>query len=458
MTAETLRRLPAMGRLLHHPRLSYACELYGRDVVRVQAQQQVAALRLQIREKKIAADAHGEWSEYLISQVLVELERQFGGLRRVINATGIFLHTNLGRAPLPAEVVADLAPILAGYCDLEIDPTSGKRGERNAQVVPALTSLCGAASALVTNNNAAALILAIATLARGREVVVSRGELVEIGGSFRIPEILEAAGARLREVGSTNRTRLTDYQAAIGPETALLLKVFPSNFRIRGFTEETSATELVQLGRSHQLPVMVDEGSGLLRRDSRPGLADHQSVRDLLAAGCTLVCCSGDKLLGGPQAGILLGEAAWVERCRRHPLYRALRPDRYTYAALGLVLKRHLASASMPLDRLWDLSALEDRLATYERQLLGHGLERREAEAFLGGGSAPDRGLPGPVLTLEDPAGKYQQFLRRGAEDGSWPPIFGRLAGGRLWLDLRTVDPADDSLLIRALSQRGGAP
>ncbi|HEX6200988.1 MAG TPA: L-seryl-tRNA(Sec) selenium transferase, partial [Thermoanaerobaculia bacterium] len=308
--------------------------------------------------------------------------------------------------------------------------------------------------AAVVNNNAAAVVLALTALAAGpeRRVVVSGGGRVEIGGSFRIPEMMAAAGAELVEVGTTNRVRLADYRAALDRGgAALLLKVFPSNYRIVGFTASVPPAELAALGRERGVPVMVDEGSGLLRRHPAPQLADHPSVEELVAAGCDLVTASGDKLLGGPQAGLLVGRREVVERLRRHPLYRALRPDRATYAALEAVLRRHLAGAPMPLDRLWpDPEAHRRRLDGVARTLAEAGGPEPEvvpAEAFLGGGSAPERPIPGEALALPG-GGRLLARLRAGE-----PPVVGYLREDRVLLDLRTVDPEDDGELVGAVAR-----
>ncbi|HSL84299.1 MAG TPA: L-seryl-tRNA(Sec) selenium transferase, partial [Thermoanaerobaculia bacterium] len=300
---------------------------------------------------------------------------------------------------------------------------------------------------------------ALAALAGGaaRQVVVSRGELVEIGGSFRIPEMMAAAGAELVEVGTTNRVRLADYRAALGDGTALLLKVFPSNYRIVGFTASVPPAELAALGRERGVPVMVDEGSGLLRRHPAPQLADHPSVEELVAAGCDLVTSSGDKLLGGPQAGLLAGRREVVERLRRHPLYRALRPDRATYAALEAVLRRHLAAEPMPLNRLWPepeahRRRLEGVAGALAEALAEAGAPEPEvvpAEAFLGGGSAPERPIPGLALALPGGGGLLAR-LRSGD-----PPVVGYLREDRVLLDLRTVDPEDDPELVEAVRRAG---
>ncbi|MEM8930133.1 MAG: L-seryl-tRNA(Sec) selenium transferase [Acidobacteriota bacterium] len=437
------RRLPAVGQLLDDPILGGALKLYGRDSVRVQARREVEALRLAI-DGGLDAETVDRQATALPTTIARALADGPGRrLVRVINATGILVHTNLGRVPLPKEVLDEVTSLVTGYCDLEVDLDSGRRSERNRRVAALLRALCGAPAAIVTNNNAAAMVLALATLADGRGVAVSRGELVEIGGSFRIPEILEAAGARLVEVGTTNRTRLDDYRRALDDpdaDVALLLKVHPSNYRVVGFTADVEADALAALGRDVDVPVMVDEGSGLLRPDARPQLRDHDSLATLIDAGIDLVSGSGDKVLGGPQAGLLAGRADLVERCRRHPLYRAVRPDGFTFGSLEAVLRRHLAGEPMPLDRLWDDSpSLRRRLAELAERIGG---EVTEADGYIGGGSAPDHGVLGPVLVL--PAGSDTLFepLRRGAGDA--PPVVGYARDGRLHLDLRTVEPDDD--------------
>lgn len=445
------RDIPPLDRLLADPAVARLIPLYGRDRVRVQAQRTVEDLRRLLaggaapRREELASEL-----ARLPGRIAAAVEASLGRpLRRVINATGIFLHTNLGRAPLPADVARALPPLLDAACDLELDLATGRRGERNRGVEALLTALTCAEAALVVNNNAAALVLALAALARDREVVVSRGELVEIGGSFRIPEILAASGARLVEVGSTNRTRLADYERAIGPGTAVLLKVFPSNFRQIGFVEAVEPAALAALGNARGVPVLVDEGSGLLRPHPARELASHPSLSELAAAGCDLACGSGDKLLGGPQAGILVGRGELLAQCRRHPLYRALRPDRTALAALEGVLRLHLAGAPLPLDRLWsDPAAHRARLAAAAARL---GAELVPAEAFVGGGCAPERPIPGEALALAGDEALLSQ-LRQGD-----PPVVGYLRAGRLLLDLRTVDPGDDDELLAAVARATGS-
>jgi L-seryl-tRNA(Ser) seleniumtransferase len=403
--------------------------------------QELARLRRRLADDDAQAT---EPVRRIVAAVRQDLERDLGDrLRRVLNATGIFVHTNLGRSPLPRTVVEELPSLLDAYCDLEMDLAEGRRGDRNRRVERLLVALTGAEAALVVNNNAAALVLVLACLARDRQVVISRGELVEIGGSFRIPDILAAAGTHLVEVGTTNRTRIEDYEAALGPETGLLLKVHPSNYRIRGFVEEVAAPKLAELGRRSGVPVLVDEGSGLLRPHPAPQMEGHASLTELVAAGCNLACGSGDKLLGGPQAGLLVGAAEQVGRCRRHPLYRALRPGRAELALLERVLRRHLAGQPMPLDRLWAGAAeLETRLQRVATEL---GAEIVSAEAYIGGGAAPDRPIAGRALSL---AGGEQllERMRCGA-----PAVVGYVRDNRVMLDLRTVDPVDDAELVAAV-------
>jgi len=444
------RAIPSVDRLLSDPAVAGLLPLYGRGPVRVQARREVEALRSWLGADPAAAPSAGEIEGAvagLPARVAAALAADFGApLARVLNATGIFLHTNLGRAPLPRSVARRLPALLDAYCDLEFDRATGRRGERNRRVERLLMAATGAQAAVAVNNNAAALVLALAALARDRDVVVSRGELVEIGGSFRIPEIMAASGARLAEVGATNRTRLADYRAAIGPETALLLKVFPSNFRQIGFVESVAPAALAELGRESGIPVLVDEGSGLLTPSAAPQLAGHPSLAELVAAGCDLACGSGDKLLGGPQAGLLVGRADLLARCRKHPLYRALRPDRMALAALEGVLRLHLAGEPLPVDRLWAEAA--EMRARLERAAAATGAGVVPADAFLGGGSAPEAPIPGEALALPGSSALLAR-LRRGAPPH--PPVVGYLREGRLLLDLRTVDPEDDEALVAAV-------
>ncbi|MGB5880314.1 MAG: L-seryl-tRNA(Sec) selenium transferase [Thermoanaerobaculia bacterium] len=449
-TSDVRRALPAVDRLLGEPGFQQLIALYGRDLVRLRLRQQLDRVRSALEEDPgVGAEGLEELLSGLSARVGTDLVGKTGvPLRRILNATGILLHTNLGRAPLPRHVAESLPPLLDAYCDLEFDLESGRRGERNEHAALMLTLLTGAEAALVVNNNAGALVLILATLAASREVIVSRGELVEIGGSFRVPEIMRAAGVKLVEVGTTNRTKIDDYEQAIGPETALLLKVNPSNYKMSGFVASVEPPALVELGRRRGLPVVVDEGSGLIRPHRASRLVEHPSLQELVEAGCDLACGSGDKLLGGPQAGLIVGGREVVERCRRHPLYRALRPDRAAFAALDGVLRAHLSGAPLPLDRLWpDAEEHRNRLASVAEAI---GARIVAAEAFLGGGAAPERPIPGEALALPGDDGLFRR-LRQGD-----PPVVGYLREGLLMLDLRTVDPADDPLLVDAVRRAQG--
>ena len=352
-------------------------------------------------------------------------------LRRVLNATGVIVHTNLGRAPLADAALEHVRETARGYSNLEYDLSSGSRGSRQDHVASILRRLTGAEAALVVNNNAAAVLLALAALAEGREVVVSRGELIEIGDGFRIPDVLARSGARLVEVGTTNRTRAADYERAIGPETAVLLRVHQSNFRVVGFTEQPRVEELAAVARRHELPLVDDLGSGVLT-----DLTDEPSARNALASGADLVCFSGDKLLGGPQAGVVVGRADLVERLRRHPLQRALRADKLTLAALEGTLLAYLDEPTrIPVLRMLgdpaeSVRARAERLA----ELVGGSVE--ETVARVGGGALPLAELPSFACAVDE---SLAAPLRLGD-----PPVVGILRDGKLLLDCRTL--RDDEL------------
>ncbi len=363
-------------------------------------------------------------------------------LRRVLNASGVIVHTNLGRAPLPEAAVAAALEAAAGYSNLEFDLGSGERGSRQAHVEDLVRELTGAEAALVVNNCAAAVLLAAAALAGGREMVVSRGQLVEIGGSFRIPEVVAQSGARLREVGTTNRTRRSDYELALGPDTGAILRVHPSNFRTVGFVEEPEIEELCSLG----VPVIDDAGSGALA-EAVPELAGEPGIRRSVAAGCAVTCFSGDKLLGGPQAGLMAGTREAVERCRSHPLARAVRIDKLSLAALEAVLRLHRdggrdAAATIPV--LAMLTATQEELgARAERLRAAVGAAARviEASARVGGGALPLLELRGPVCAV-DPAPLGLDELTRRLRTGD-PAVVGRAREGWLILDPRTLTDAE---------------
>src|SRR6266540_1751507 len=360
-------------------------------------------------------------------------------LRRVINATGVIIHTNLGRAPLPAKALERVQEVARGYSNLEYDVSAGARGSRQDHVAESLRRLTYAEAALVVNNNAAAVMLALAALAEGREVLVSRGELIEIGDGFRIPDVLVRSGARLREVGTTNRTRAADYAEAIGPETAVLLRVHQSNFRVVGFTERPTLPELAQVAQSHKVPLVDDLGSGAL-----VDVGNEPTARASIAAGAALVCFSGDKLLGGPQAGIVVGRTDLVERLRRHPLQRALRADKLTLAALEATLRLYLdAQERIPVvrmlrDETTNVRARADRLAS----LVGGAVE--ETVARVGGGALPLAEIPSFACAVEE---ELAVPLRAGD-----PPVVGIVRDGKLLLDCRTLADDDVDEVARAVA------
>ncbi|HSH12664.1 MAG TPA: L-seryl-tRNA(Sec) selenium transferase, partial [Desulfurivibrionaceae bacterium] len=367
---------------------------------------------------------------------------------RLINATGVVIHTNLGRSVLPAEAMARINEVGAGYSNLEFDLATGKRGSRYSLVEALLCQLTGAEAGLVVNNNAAAVLLALDTLAKGREAIVSRGQLVEIGGSFRIPEVMARSGARLVEVGATNRTHLRDYQAAIGEETALLLKVHTSNYRIIGFTAEVPLADLVALGRQHNLTVMEDLGSGCLLDLSRYGLLKEPTVREVVDAGPDVVTFSGDKLLGGPQAGIIVGRREIIERIKQNPLTRALRIDKFTLAGLEAVLRLYQderqALRQIPTLAMLSMSPAEIGIkARRLKRLLTKPLADYCRVALLptvsrvGGGALPEYDLPSVAVSLAPAAFSVNELevrLRRSTE-----PVLGRIENDLFLLDLRTV-------------------
>ncbi|MEV4601845.1 L-seryl-tRNA(Sec) selenium transferase [Amycolatopsis sp. NPDC049253] len=424
------RAVPRTDALLADPRIAKAGELLGRDLVKsivTGAQQRVRAGLLT--------------PEAIVDDILARLPGHAASLRPVVNATGVVVHTNLGRAPLSRAAV-DAVAAAAGATDVEFDLTTGRRARRGRGALTALAEAVPAAGGVhVVNNNAAALLLCALALAPGREIVVSRGELVEIGDGFRIPDLLASTGARLREVGTTNRTHLADYAAAIGPETAFLLKVHPSNYRVTGFTAEAPVADLAGLG----VPLVVDIGSGLLA--PHPLLPDEPDAATVLAQGAHLVTASGDKLLGGPQAGLLLGDAALVERLRRHPAARALRVDKLTLAALEATLRGPRPPVQEALRiPLPELRGRTDELCA---TLCAAGVDAEvvESAAAVGGGGAPGVEVPSVAVAL--PA-RYAEALRTGQ-----PPVVGRLVRDRCLLDLRTVPPGDDATIADAVLGSG---
>lgn len=379
-------------------------------------------------------------------------------LTPVINATGVIINTNLGRAPLSDAAVAAMEAVARGYSNLEYDLASGERGSRQTHVRQLLREVIGAEDALVVNNNAGAVLVVLSGLAAGREVVVSRGELVEIGGGFRVPDVMRQGGARLIEVGTTNRTRVADYAAAIGPETAALLAVHPSNFRVIGFTEAPSRKELADLAHAHGLPLVDDVGSGCLLPTERWGLAHEPTPMESLAAGADVVCFSADKLLGGPQAGIIAGRGEIIARLAAHPLMRALRIDKLTLAALEATLRQYrdgTAERDVPVWRMiaTPVEVLRTRADDWARRLRGTAarVTTVAGESTIGGGSLPGETLATVLCAIEIQAGEAEiGTLAARLRHGS-PAVVGRVARGQLLLDPRTVAPEHDEDLVRAV-------
>ncbi|MGD9559056.1 MAG: L-seryl-tRNA(Sec) selenium transferase [Oscillospiraceae bacterium] len=379
-------------------------------------------------------------------------------LRPVINGTGVVLHTNLGRACLSARAVEAVCSVAASYSTLEYDPTAGRRGSRHDHVEGLLRRLCGTEAAMVVNNNAAAVLLMLTALAHGREVVISRGELVEIGGSFRVPDVMHQSGAVLREVGTTNKTHPSDYEQAIGPETAALLKVHTSNYRIVGFVQEVELPQLVEVGRKHGLPVFHDLGSGLLYPPLQLGVNGEPPVADSVKAGADLITFSGDKLLGGPQAGIIVGRAEWIEKLKKHPLARALRIDKLTLAALEATLRAYLdpEAARVEIPVLAMINASEQALQEKAQRLLaavgsleGCAVEVVPTCGQVGGGSVPTVELPSYALAFM-PQSMSVDELDRQMYQGDIS-IVGRIYRDRYLLDVRTIFEAEFEMVAGAL-------
>ncbi|HYZ64501.1 MAG TPA: L-seryl-tRNA(Sec) selenium transferase [Acetobacteraceae bacterium] len=432
---EKLRGLPQVQRLLETRQAEELAGTFSRAALTAALREVLAEVRTELRNGLEAAPG----ADAMLAGARARLEAsRRPGLRRVINATGIVLHTNLGRAPLAEDAAAAVADMARSYSNLELDLTTGSRGSRTEPVESLLRALTGAEAALAVNNGAAALLLALSALAGGGEVVVSRGELVEIGGGFRIPEVIQQGGARLVEVGSTNKTRLADYRAAITERTRVLLKVHQSNFRMLGFTEETGMAELAGLGREHGLKLVVDLGSGKLR-----GPGAEPTLTEAIAVGADLVTCSGDKLLGGPQAGLLIGSAGAIDRLRRHPLLRALRLDKMSLAALEATLRLHRdAPATIPVNRMLAQTQTElQRRAERLAALLGTG-EIARTEGFAGGGSLPEERIPSCAVALRPPTLSATELARRLRAHS--PAVVGRIVDASLLLDVLAV--RDDEL------------
>lgn len=462
---QVLRKIPSVDDILSREEMSDLLKIHPRTVVVEAIRRGLGRLREEILNRSDLSAS--EETLFAFENLLPLFQKEIGlqvqpRLRRVINATGIVIHTNLGRAPLHPLALKQMIEVAKGYSNLEYDLARGERGDRYSHVEEILCRLSGAESALVVNNNAGAVLLCLNTLAEGREVVISRGELVEIGGAFRIPDVMKRSGAFLKEVGTTNRTHLKDYQRAIGPQSALLLKVHTSNFRVMGFTSDVSLDELIQLGREHHLPVMEDLGSGCFVDLSRYGLEKEPTVQEAIRTGVDLVTFSGDKLLGGPQAGIILGKKDILDSVKVNPLTRALRIDKLTLAALESTLLLHIdekrAMAEIPTLQMLGLNM--GKLKSRGRRLLirlqgkvGKTIQMtlKEDVSQVGGGALPLQELSTIILSMKSPdrsVNSLEESLRK-----SDPPIISRISKEELIFDMRTVSDEEIPLLAAGIEK-----
>jgi L-seryl-tRNA(Ser) seleniumtransferase len=463
MNANPYRNLPSVNQLLEAPALQALAGDHAHERVAAAVRAELDDIRGRLKQGEsldgtTALDA-------VAARVAQRLATDYRPkLQTVINATGIVLHTNLGRAPVAESAARAAFDAAGGYLNLELDLATGKRSSRQDAVRDWLVRLTGAESATAVNNCAAATVIALRALAAGKEVIVSRGQLIEIGGSFRIPEIMAVSGATLREVGTTNVTRVGDYEKAIGPNTGLLMRVHTSNYRVSGFTKAASLEELVALGKKHNLPVVDDVGSGALVDFARFGFAGEPVVRQSVAAGADLALFSGDKLLGGPQAGIIVGKKALVQKIERDPLMRAFRLDKMTLAALEATLRLYLneerALRDVPVLRMLgtpqkELRPRAEALAARLREIPGVAAKVREAVAFVGGGSLPEQEMKSAVVALTA-ADVSDADLASRLRTGT-PAVMGRVQRGKLLLDVRTVFAEQETDLVEAVRKAVGA-
>ena len=452
MKEQLLRGIPKVDELLREPELAEMGGKYGNSAVARGIRETLERLRRGILAGEVDTLPQPQaLREAIIRRIHREAVPSF---REVVNGTGVVLHTNLGRAGMSQAAAQAAAQAASRYTNLEYDLDTGSRGSRYSHVEGLLCRVTGAESALVVNNNAAAVLLVLSALTQGGQVAVSRGELVEIGGSFRVPEIMEACGARLREVGATNKTHLSDYEKAIGPETKALMKVHTSNYRIVGFAGTPSLSELVALGHRHGLPVIEDLGSGSLVDLSRFGLRDEPTVQDSIRAGVDVVSFSGDKLLGGPQAGIILGKKQYLDVLKKHPLNRAMRVDKMTLAALEATLRSYEAGTPEQIPVIAMLAAEPEALQIKARHLQQMLLENNiscgmvPAEGRVGGGSVPNQALASWAVCLEGDVNRLEERLRRGSM-----PVIGRIHEGRFLLDVRTMWEKDFPAVVEAVRE-----
>jgi L-seryl-tRNA(Ser) seleniumtransferase len=451
--AQQLRRLPSVDRVLGEPALEEAAAEYGHRLVVTAVRETLDRARDAVRAGE-EVPSQAELAERATAYLQAHLAPT---LRPVINATGVIIHTNLGRAPLSGAARAAMEAVVRGYSNLEYDLAAGRRGQRAVHAERLLCELTGAEAALVVNNNAGAVLLALTGLAHGQGVLISRGQLVEIGGGFRVPDVMAESGARLIEVGTTNRTHRRDYERALQqePDAALILRAHHSNFRIVGFTTEVELEELVALGAAYDVPVVDDLGSGALLDTADFGLAHEPMVQESVAAGVAVVCFSGDKLLGGPQAGILVGKAEFVNPLKRHPLARALRADKLCLAGLQATLMHYLKDEALERVPVWRMvatpvEAIERRAHSWQQRLEPAGMRSEvvDGRSTVGGGSLPGETLSTRLLALEvEDADRFTARLRTGR-----PPVLARIEEDRVVLDPRTVLPEEEEELLERLS------
>ena len=441
-----LRSLPSIDAVLQQEPVQQLVATYSHEAVVTVIRHHLDGIRNSLSGGDPVPDLF-----QIVESVCTEASLQWTtGPRRVINATGVVLHTNLGRAPLSKPALQAMNDAASGYSDLEFELQRGQRGSRQTHVNSLITQISGAEAALVVNNNASAVMLGLAALARNKEVIVSRGEAVEVGGGFRIPGVLAQSGARLVEVGATNRTYVSDYESAIGEETGAILKVHASNFRITGFTHSVEITELVALGRERNLPVLHDLGSGCLLDVSQFGLAYEPTVQDSISAGCGLSFFSGDKLLGGPQAGIIAGNKDLVQKLSAHPLARAVRIDKLSLSALAATLLHYLKEEAVTEIPVWRMisaseSHLKERALALQRTI-GPGASIAPGRSTIGGGSLPGETLPAWLIALDGNPDAMADALRQAD-----PPVIGRIEDDKLVLDLRTIVAEEEDAVAKAV-------
>ena len=447
------RSLPSVDRILAHPEVAMLIKVYSRDAV-------TNLIRDKLEEARISIKAGNKCKtlEEVSDDILAHAQASWRvGPTPIINATGVILHTNLGRSPLSLDALESIIKGAKGYSDLEFETDTGQRGSRQSHIEQLIKQVTGAESAVVVNNNASAILLALTSLSSKKEVIVSRGEAVEIGGGFRIPDVLSQSGATLVEIGTTNRTYIRDYERAITHNTSLILKIHPSNFQITGFTETTSIQELVKLGKKYDIPICYDIGSGALLDTSRFGLAHEPTVQESISSGVDLTFFSGDKLLGGPQAGIIAGQAKLIRKIEKHPLARAIRIDKLSLLALSATLLHYLrdeATKKIPVWRMISESSEElEKKASEWKDLLGSSASIKSDRSTIGGGSLPSETLPTWVVSISPGTARGSAKNIAARLRTSIPSVIARVADECVLLDPRTVLPEENQALIKSVKR-----